>query len=116
MDPHTTPWQGRFELTTCAAGEIDPAIPAKALGIAVVYAKSDAGETIFLVLESRAGSLRELCAKRLETSKIPAGTPLAVSFKITPLADDSAEAVAAACREQVILAGALRRELRPAMR
>jgi len=113
----TTPtWQVRFELKTCSAAKITTAIPAKAIGVAVVYAKAEAGETIYLVLESRAGSLRDFCAKRLATAKIPAGTELSVSFKATPLADKTAEAVSAACREQVIMAGALRRELRPAMR
>ena len=112
----TKSWQVRFELKTCTAEKVTTAIPAKALGVAVVYTKTEAGETIFLVLESRAGSLRDFCVKRLETAKIPAGTPLHISFKSIPIADKSPEAVSAACREQVILAGALRRELRPAMR
>ena len=113
----TTPtWQVRFELKTCSAEKITTAIPAKAIGVAVIYAVGDAGETIYLVLESRSNSLRDFCVKRLATAKIPAGTALSVSFKSTPLADTTAEAVSAACREQVIMAGALRRELRPAMR
>lgn len=113
----TTPsWQVRFELKTCSAEKITTAIPAKARGVAVVYAVGAAGETIYLVLESRAGSLRDFCVKRLATAKIPAGTELSVSFKSSEATDASPEAVSAACREQVILAGALRRELRPAMR
>lgn len=113
----TTPsWQVRFDLKTCTAAKITTAIPAKAIGVAVVYAVGDAGETIYLVLESRAGSLRDFCVKRLATAKIPAGTAVTVSFKAMPLADTTPEAVSAACREQVTVAGALRRELRPAMR
>ena len=58
----TTPsWQVRFELKTCTAAKITTAIPAKAIGVAVVYSVGDAGETIYLVLESRAGSLRDFC-------------------------------------------------------
>ncbi|CAM2798947.1 hypothetical protein [Rariglobus hedericola] len=116
MDPKTSPWQKRFELTTCSASEIATAVPPTALGVAVIYAPSDSGETIYLVLESRAGNLRDFCLRRLQNAKIPAGTPLTVSFKTMALADNSPEAVSAVCREQVILAGELRRELRPAMR
>ena len=113
----TTPsWQARFELKTCTAEKVATAIPAKARGVAVVYAKGEASETIYLVLESRANSLRDVCVKRLATAKIPAGTALSVSFKGAPLTDATPEALSAACREQVLLAGALRRELRPAMR
>ena len=116
MDNNTAPWQDRYELTTCTAKGITKAIPAKALGVAVIYAKQDDGDTIYLVLESRVGSLRDLCKKRLETAKIPEGTSLHVSFKIIPATDDSPAAVSAACREQVLFASPLRRELRPAMR
>ncbi len=112
----TSPWQTRFCLKTCAAGEIITAIPPAALGVAVVYAKGAAGETIYLVLESRASSLRDFCMKRLQTAKIPPASSLTVSFKSIPPADASPEAISAACREQVIVAGELRRELRPAMR
>lgn len=112
----TKPWQDRFGLKTCAADKTVTAIPPDAPGIAVVYAQTKTGETIFLVLESRAGSLRDLCVKRLQTAKLPPGTPLTVSFKIIGPDEKSPAAVSAACREQVILAGELRRELRPAMR
>ena len=112
----TKPWQDRFGLKTCAADKINTAIDPEAPGIAVIYAQAKTGETIFLVLESRAGSLRDLCVKRLQTAKIPTGTPLTVSFKSIVPADKSPAAVDAACREQVILAEKLRRELRPAMR
>lgn len=112
----SSPWQARFEFKTCAADQIASAIPANAPGVAVVYAKAGDAETIYLVLESRAGSLRDFCAKRLQTAKIPAASTLTISFKSMPPADASAEAVSACCREQVILAGELRRELRPAMR
>ncbi len=116
MTSHTTPWQDRFELKTCTAEKLATAIPAKALGVAVIYEKTGDDERTFLVLESRSGSLRDICTKRLATAKIPPGTPLSVSFKTQKLADKTPEAVSAACREQVIIAGALRRELRPAMR
>lgn len=112
----TKPWQNRFGFKTCTADKIDTAIAPDALGIAVVYAQAKTGETIFLVLESRAGSLRDLCVKRLQTAKIPPGTPLTVAYKSMVLADKSPAAVSAVCREQVILAGEMRRELRPAMR
>ena len=112
----TSPWQTRFELKTCAADEISTAIPPAALGVAVVYANTDSGEIIYLVLESRAGSLRDFCAKRLQTAKIPPAAELTVSFKSMLPTDASPEAISAVCREQVILAGELRRELRPAMR
>lgn len=116
MDPKTTPWQKRFGLTTCAASELNTAIPATAVGVAAIYSKADDGEKTYLVLESRGSSLRDLCVKRLETAKIPAGTELIVSFKTLPLADKSPEAISAVCREQVIIGSEMRRELRPAMR
>lgn len=110
------PWQTRFGFKTCAADEIATAILPSALGVAVVYAKTGVDETIYLVLESRTGSLRDFCVKRLQTAKIPPASSLTVSFKNIAPADASPEAIGAACREQVILAGELRRELRPAMR
>ncbi len=116
MDTKTTPWQERFGLTTCTALKIDTAIPPAALGVAVIYAPLPVGETIFLVLESRVGSLRDLCIKRLQTAKIPIGRPLMISFKAEILSSASPEAIHDVCRQQVILAGELRRELRPAMR
>lgn len=116
MDPKSSPWPARYSLKTCAAAELTAAIPAGQPGIAVVYTKSKDAETVFLVLDSRAGSLRDLCEKRLATAKIPAGTPLTIAFKIIAPADASPESVSASCREQVIAAGELRRELRPAMR
>ena len=91
-------------------------MPAEALGVAVIYGDSESGETIFLVLESRAQSLRSQCLKRLQTAKLPDAGTLQVAFKATALPDASAEAVHEACRQQVILGGELRRELRPAMR
>lgn len=110
-------WAARFELTTCAASEIAEVIPPALPGVAVIYScADDETETIYLVLESRAGSLRDLCARRLETAKIPPGTALTVSFICLAPEGATPEAVAASCREQVILAGELRRALRPAMR
>lgn len=116
MENNTASWQDSHELTTCTTKGLVKAIPAKALGVAVIYAKQEAGDTIYLVLESRSGSLRALCQKRLETAKIPEATALHIAFKLIPAADDSPAAVSAACREQVIVASTLRRELRPAMR
>ena len=116
MDTKTMPWQERFGLTTCPALKIEAVIPPTALGVAVIYAPLPVGETIFLVLESRAGSLLDLCIKRLQTAKIPAGTPIMISYKAEILPSASPEAIHDACRKQVILAGELRRELRPAMR
>jgi hypothetical protein len=109
-------WQKRFELTTCAAADVEKGIPADSLGVAVVYETTLEGENVFLVIESRAGSLRSQCLKRLQTAKLPPVASLMVSFKAEILADTSSGAVHAACRQQVILAGELRRELRPAMR
>jgi len=88
------------------------------LGIAVFYvaAKGKAPEQIFLVVESRASSLREQCLKRLQTAKLPAATELTVAFKTEVLADSSPETIHEACRKQVISAAGMRRELRPAMR
>lgn len=116
METKTATWQERFGLTTCPAESIDPTIPPYALGVAVVYATEATGEKIFLVVESRSGSLRSQCARRLQTAKLPPGTPLTVAFQGQVLPDDSPEAVDVACRQQVVLAGELRRELRPAMR
>ncbi|HTJ79762.1 MAG TPA: hypothetical protein VL357_12275 [Rariglobus sp.] len=116
METKPTTWQERFELTTCAATDIEQAIPPAVLGVAVIYSKTGDGEKIFLVIESRASALRAQCLKRLQTAKLPPVESLTISFKGEILADSSTEAVHAACRRQVILAGELRRELRPAMR
>lgn len=116
MHRNTSSWQAQFELGTCAAGEIGQAIPPDLPGVAVIYAQADGRETIYLVIESRTGGLRDLCARRLGTAKIPAGTALTVSFKIIEPEGKTPEAVSASCREQLILAGELRRALRPAMR
>lgn len=89
---------------------------ATAPGVAVIYSRAEAGEKIYLVLESRANALRGQCEKRLQSGKLPATAELFVSFRSGIQADPSPEAVNAACREQVIFAGELRRELRPAMR
>ena len=118
MENTSAPWQERFGLTTCPAAQIDPAIPPAALGVAVIYSPANGAtrEKTLLVIESRAGSLRSQCARRLQTAKLPPGVPLMVAFKGEILPDASPEAVHAACRQQVMLAGELRRELRPAMR
>ena len=116
MENKPTTWQERFDLTSCAAVDLEQAIPPEVLGVAVIYSQAADGEKTFLVIESRAGSLRTQCLKRLQTAKLPPVASLTISFKGETLADSSAEAVYAACRRQVILAGELRRELRPAMR
>lgn len=114
----TKSWQDRFELKTCAAAKLEKAIPAAAVGVAVIYtaAEGEADEKIHLVVESRAGSLRAQCLKRLQTAKLPPVAALTVSFKSAPLPDSSPETLHAVCREQVVFAAQLRRELRPAMR
>ncbi len=118
METKPATWQERFGLTACAAADVEKAVPSKALGVAVIYsqAKGAEPEKIFLVIESRAGELRSQCVKRLQTAKLPPIASLTVSFKAEILPDVSPEAVHAACREQIILSGELRRELRPAMR
>jgi len=116
MKTKTATWQEKHGLTTCPATGIDPAIPSAAQGVAVIYAQTETGEKILLVLESRTSGLRHQCEKRLQAGKLPPAEQLAVSFRSATLSDNSPEAVHAACREQVIFAGELRRELRPAMR
>lgn len=116
MKTKTDTWQKRFGLSTCGATEIEKTIPASALGVAVIYAVGEAGEKIFLIVESRAGSLRDQCLKRLTTAKLPPAAELTVSFIGEALSDASPEAVHEACRKQVLLAAEMRRELRPAMR
>ncbi|ATC65264.1 hypothetical protein CMV30_15625 [Nibricoccus aquaticus] len=116
MENKTVSWQKRFGFTVCAADAVEKKIPAKALGVAVIFEPTETGEKIFLVIESRASGLRAHCVKRLTTGKLPPVASLKVAFKAVELADASPESVKAACREQLILTGELRRELRPAMR
>jgi hypothetical protein len=116
METKSGTWQHRFALTTCAATEIETAIPAAALGVAVIYATEAKGEQILLIVESRAGSLRSQCLKRLQTAKLPPIASLQVSFVGETLGESSPEALHEACRRQVVLAAEMRRELRPAMR
>ena len=116
MENKPATWQDRFGLTSCSAQAIATAIPATAQGVAVIYAKTEAGEKIILVLESRTSGLRSQCEKRLQSGKLPATEQLTIAFKSELLPDASPEAIHASCREQVIFAGELRRELRPAMR
>src|SRR4051812_48978994 len=105
MENNPTTWQERFGLTTCAATALGESIPPAALGVAVLYARTAEGEKIYLVIESRAGSLRDQCARRLQTAKLPPASELTVAFKAGSLTEASPEAVHAACREQVLLAG-----------
>lgn len=109
-------WLSGFDLTTCAATDLDSTLPPATLGVAVIHAPAADGDTVYLVVESRAGSLLAQCVRRLQTAKLPALEILRVSFKAVPPADSSAEALNAACRAQVILASELRRALRPALR
>ena len=110
------PWQERFGFTTCAASAIAKKIPARAHGVAVISETTATGEKAWLVIESRSNPLRAQCLKRLETAKLPPLASLTVSFLAAPLADKTPETLASVCRDQVILASQLRRELRPAMR
>ncbi|AKC82172.1 hypothetical protein IMCC26134_04155 [Verrucomicrobia bacterium IMCC26134] len=116
MDTNNKAWQERFGLTVCNADEIEKTIPANLMGIAVIYATTTSGDVVYLVVESRAGSLITQTARRLQTAKFPLGVNLRVAFKTDLSPDKSPAAIHEACREQVILAGAMRRELRPAMR
>ena len=118
MDTKNATWQERHGLTICPAAAIESTIPSTALGVAVIYSPTtaEADERVFLVIESRATSLRSQCARRLETSQLPPLASLHAAFKAEALSESSAAAVHAACRQQVSLAGELRRELRPAMR
>ena len=116
METKPTTWQTRFELTSCAAADLEQAIPADAPGVAVIYTQAAEGEKIFLVIESRAGALRAQCLRRLRTAKLPPVASLRISFRTEIPADASAEAVHEACRQQLNLSGELRREPRPAMR
>lgn len=116
MDNITAPWQTRFDLTTCTAGEVDSALPERAAGVAVIYEATEPNGKVFLVIESRTGSLRAQCAKRLQTANLPPLSSLKIAYKLQSLDDCSPAEVESACREQVILAGTIRRELRPAMR
>lgn len=109
-------WATRYGLTLCAAAEIAEKLTPDASGVAVVYAETAAGQAVFLVIESRARGLLEQVTRRLETAKFPPGVALQVAFRVEAGAAVTPEEIHAACREQVILAGALRRELRPAMR
>lgn len=111
-----TPWRERFGFTTCAASAITKKIPARAHGIAVISETTATGEKVWLVIESRSHPLRTQCLRRLETAKLPPLESLTVSFLAAPLPDKEPETLAAMCRDQVILASQLRRELRPAMR
>jgi len=116
MESKSASWAQPFGLTLCPATALDAAIPATVLGVAVIFQTSAAGEKSFLVLESRATPLRQHCHKRLQTATLPPAAELTIAFKIEPVADNSREALDAVCRQQIILAGELRRALRPALR
>lgn len=116
METKSVAWQERFGLTTCSALNIEKTLPEAAVGVAVIYKGTNEEQEIFLVIESRAGSLLSQCLRRLKTAKLPPDASLMISFKAEILPDSSPESVSAACRQQVVFAGELRREVRPAMR
>jgi len=116
MESKSPTWQSRFEFLTCRADAVESAIPPKAIGVAVIYTPGPGSESIHLVVESRAGSLRDQCLKRFQSGKLPPTESLTVSYRCEVLSDPTPDALQAACRLQVMLAGELRRELRPAMR
>jgi hypothetical protein len=116
MESTSACWAQPFGLTLCPATALDAAIPASALGVAVIFQTNSTGEKIFLVLESRATPLAQHCHKRLQTATLPPVATLTVAFKITPVAGDARAALDAVCRQQMILSGELRRALRPALR
>ncbi len=116
MNTNSDTWQKRFGLTTCPATAVESAIPAAALGIAVIYTSEANHDKTLLIVESRASSLRSQCVKRLASPKLPPTPTLTVAFIAQTLSDSSPEAVHEACRNQVLLTAEMRRELRPAMR
>jgi hypothetical protein len=116
MDPLPAAWPQQFGLTTCVADRLEQNLPPAAWGVAVISGPGESGETIYLVIESRAGSLLTHCQRRLQSGKLPPIATLSVAFKAEVLEAPSPEAVQVACRQQVLLASELRRELRPAMR
>ena len=116
MDTNQKAWQERFGFTVCDAGEVGKKLAKDLMGIAAIYAGTTSGDVVYLVVESRAGCLLTQIIRRLQTAKFPDGANLKVAFKAGVLPDKSPAAIHEACREQVIFAGALRRELRPAMR
>ena len=65
------------------------AIAANAVGVAVVYS----AESVFLVIESRARSLRNECLRRLTTAKLPTATQLMVAFRCEVLPETSREQI-----------------------
>lgn len=116
MDKQNQSWRERFGLSLCPASGLAAAFPADALGIAVVFTAAADGEKVFLVIESRAGSLLEQCVRRLKTAPLPPIDTLQVAYVVEPANDGTPEAMNEICRRQVVVAGALRRELRPALR
>lgn len=115
MDKQNQTWQERFGLSLCPAAELATVLPEPALGIAVLFAPGADGK-VFLVIESRASSLLQNCLRRFKTAPLPPLETLQVAFMMEEATDGSLEAVHEVCRRQVVMAGALRRELRPALR
>ena len=116
MAPKIAPWQDHHGFTLCPATAIDPEIPAAALGVAVFYTRIGPAEKTYLIVESRANSLRAQCLKRLATAQLPPATELTVAFKAEIVAEPTLTNLDAACRRQIMLASTLRRALRPALR
>jgi len=115
MASKITPWQEHHGLTICPATAIDPEIPAAAWRRRDLHAHGPAEKT-FLIIESRAQSLRALCQKRLETAQLPPLAELTVAFKAEVVPDPTLSRLDAECRRQITLASTLRRALRPALR
>lgn len=116
MKTKSPSWQEKFGLTVCPASSLQQTLPADAVGVAVIYEALSHSQTTYLVIESRTGSLRDLCAKRLSTAKLPPVSALTVAFKAESLPGASLEQMHAHCREQVFLGAELRRALRPSLR
>lgn len=115
-NPAGQSWQARFGLTVCPAVVAEQTIPQDAMGVAVVYAPHGDETKTYLVVESRAGALRGQLARRMGTAGLPAAGDLMVAYVVEASAGFSADELKEACQRQVIFAGEIRRELRPAMR
>lgn len=116
MDSPLPDWRKDFGLTVCEAASLEKAIPPQALGVAVITGATKTGETVYLVIESRSGSLLSVCQKRLQSGKLPPASALSVAYSCAVPTDATPDALKLICRQQVIQAAELRRRLRPSMR
>ena len=85
MDNNQDGWAKRFGLTACAAGEIEKAIPAAALGVAVACATglSAGGALILATLAASASYIAAPAAVRLALPEASPGLYLTCSLAIT---------------------------------